>query len=351
MKEVIEMKIIDLRSDTVTKPTEEMRMAMANAEVGDDVYGEDPTVNRLEALAARMVGKEAALFVPSGTFGNQLAIFTHTQRGDEIIVERNAHIKKYEVAGAAALSGVQIEAIPSDFGKMPIAEIEDAIRDATDIHEPPTRLICLENATGYGTVLDLSYMQEVRNLANQHQLKIHLDGARLFNAATALNVNPKQLCELTDTVMFCLSKGLCAPVGSILAGSKEFINKARKNRKLMGGGMRQVGILAASGIIALEKMTTRLNEDHDNAKYLASQLETIPGVIIDRNRLDINMVFMRLDDSVYLPENYEDQLLKYGIQIGSFDRGEIRLVTHHGISKRDIDKFISIFRELLIYRG
>lgn len=341
--------MIDLRSDTVTQPTEEMRIAMASAIVGDDVYGEDPTVNRLEQLAARMVGKEAALFIPSGTFGNQLAIFTHTNRGDEIIVEKSAHIKKYEVAAAAVLSGVQLEAIEGTLGKMPVEAIENAIRDSNDIHFPPTRLICLENATGVGTVLDLAYMQEVRMLADRYQIPIHLDGARLFNAATSLNVSAKDICSTVDSVMFCLSKGLCAPVGSILAGTKDFIERARKNRKLMGGGMRQAGILAAAGIIALEKMTKRLKEDHDNARYLANQLETIPGLRVDRERLDINMVFVRFDESVYLPTDYVTKFLERGIKVGDLRQGELRLVTHHGIRPEDIDRVVSMFRERLIY--
>lgn len=342
------MKIIDFRSDTVTLPTLEMREAMYGAVVGDDVYQDDPTVKELETLAAEMVGKEAALFVPSGTFGNQLALLTHTNRGDEVIVEANCHIKKYEVAAASVIAGVQLHMIEGQLGKMPFEKVTEAIREE-DIHHPTTKLICLENATGLGNVLDLDYMKTIYQIAKDHNLNVHLDGARVFNAATSLGVSASEICQYTDSVMFCLSKGLCSPIGSILAGSRDFIEKARKNRKLMGGGLRQVGVLAASGLISLRKMTKRLNEDHENARYLADELEKIKGIKVLRNRLDINMVFMNFTDPVTLVDDFQTILLEKGIKLGGYRNGEeLRLVTHHGITKSDIDYFITHFKSLII---
>ena len=257
-------KIIDIRSDTVTQPTPEMRRVMAEAPVGDDVYGDDPTVNRLEALAAEKSGKEAALFVPSGTMGNQLAIMTHTKRGDDVICGRNAHVFVHEVGAAAVLSGVILNPVDSPDDIIYPELLERAIRE-DDIHCPPTTLLCIENALATGKVVPLEVMERVYDTAKAHGLSVHMDGARLFNAAGALGVDPAAITKYTDTVMFCLSKGLCAPVGSILAGSREFINRARKNRKVLGGAMRQCGILAAAGILALTEMPAHLREDHENA--------------------------------------------------------------------------------------
>ena len=240
------MKYIDLRSDTVTLPTELMKKAMLNAELGDDVYRDDPTVIELETLASEMMGKEAGLFVPSGTFGNQLALLTHTNRGDEVILQADCHIKKYEVGASSVIAGVQLCGIE---GEMNIEKINQAIR-GEDIHFPRTSLICLENATGFGRVLSIDYMKAVYQLAKKQNINVHLDGARIFNAALALNVDVKEISKYADSVMFCLSKGLCAPIGSMLVGSKAFIERARKNRKLMGGGLRQVGIIAACGVVA-----------------------------------------------------------------------------------------------------
>ncbi len=340
------MKVIDLRSDTVTQPTQKMREAMMNAVVGDDVYRDDPTVIELETLAAQMVGKESALFVPSGTFGNQLSLLTHTNRGDEVILEANCHIKKYEVGASAVISGVQLNTIEGTLGKMDIEKIRLAIR-GEDIHFPKTTLICLENATGVGTLLSLDYMKEVQDIAKKHNIHIHLDGARLFNAATALNVSAKEICHHVDSVMFCLSKGLCAPIGSIVAGSKEFIEKARKNRKLMGGGMRQVGIIASCGIVALEDMTKRLHEDHDNANYLAEQLETIPGLNVKYDRLNINMVFVSVDENINFPRNFDQLLLEKGIKANGYRGDEIRFVTHNGITRNDIEYVVAAIKEIL----
>jgi len=287
------MNYIDLRSDTVTWPTEAMRKAMAQAPVGDDVYGDDPTVNELERLAAEMTGKEAALFVPSGTFGNQLSLFTWCPRGSEVILGEQCHIIQHEAGAASVIAGVQTRPIFAPDGILPLETIEERIR-GNDIHYPPTSLICIENAHSSGRVIPLSYMKEVAQLAHAHGLPVHLDGARLFNAAVSMGVSAIEISSMVDSVMFCLSKGLCAPVGSMLAGSREFIEKARRRRKIMGGGMRQVGVLAAAGLIALKDMTRRLAEDHENAHYLASQLAWIPGIEVEKEALDINMVFFKL---------------------------------------------------------
>lgn len=339
------MKFIDLRSDTVTMPTDEMRQAMANAEVGDDVYGDDPTINKLEKLAAEMVGKESALFVPSGTFGNQLALFTHARRGQEVIIGKNNHIVVHEVGASAVIAGVQLRTLETVNGAMNPKEVEKAIR-VDDIHEPETGLICLEEAHGCGAVVPLETLREIKQIAERHSIPVHMDGARLFNAAVSMGVDVKEVASCCDTVMFCLSKGLSAPAGSILAGSKMFIDKARKNRKLMGGGMRQVGILAAAGIIALEKMTLRLHEDHENAKYMAERLSEIPGVEVIKDRLDIDMVFFKMGEDV-IPENIlVEKLYEKNIKINGSEDGEYRFVAHIGVTKEDIDYVINCMKEL-----
>ena len=260
------MELIDLRSDTVTKPTSAMRQAMATAEVGDDVYEEDPTVRRLEALGAEMIGKEAALFVPSGTMGNQIAAMTHLNRGDEVILEAESHIFYYEVGGLALLSGAQARPLPGRRGFMEPEQITHAIREE-NIHFPRTGLLCLENTHNRagGAVLTPEQTKAMAEAGRQKGIPVHLDGARIFNAAIALGIDVRELTAPVDSVMFCLSKGLGAPVGSILAGSKCFITHARKNRKVLGGGLRQSGVLAAAGLIALEQMVERLAEDHDHA--------------------------------------------------------------------------------------
>ena len=285
--------ILDLRSDTVTQPTPAMRMAMANAIVGDDCYGDDPTVIELEQQAAAKLGKAAALFVPTGTMGNQLAIFTHCQPGNEVIVGDDSHIVWHEVGAAAVISGVQLRTIESHLGALDAAKIHSKIRHGADIHEPQTGLICVENAHSNGRVIPLATMQEIWQVAQAENVPVHLDGARIFNAAAHLNVNVREITQYCDTVMFCLSKGLAAPIGSILAGSEAFIAKARKKRKLLGGGLRQVGVLAAPGLIALNEMPQRLPEDHRNAQLLAQQLSTIEGIEIDLSAVHINMVWLR----------------------------------------------------------
>lgn len=309
------MNYIDLRSDTVTLPTDEMRRAMFEAQVGDDVYQDDPTINKLEALAAKMVGKEAAMFVPSGTMGNQVSIMTHLrERGNEIIVSDECHVVAHEVGAAAVLSQAFARTLHYENGIPEPEKIRAAVR-GENIHFPKTGLICLENPLASGKVVPLSVMAEVRKIADEKNIPIHMDGARLFNAATALGVEASEIVKYVDSVMFCLSKGLCAPVGSMVAGSAEFIERARKNRKLLGGGMRQAGFLAAAGIIALEKMTKRLDVDHANAKYMAKKLSEMDGISIDLDSVEINMVFFKLDRPQELKDALPELMLKHGIKI------------------------------------
>jgi len=340
------MKFIDLRSDTVTMPTDEMREAIANALVGDDVYGDDPTVNKLEELAAKKLGKEAALFVPSGTFGNQLALFTHTRRGQEVIIGKNNHIVVHEVGASAVIAGVQLRTLETNNGTMNPIEVEKAIRQ-DDIHEPETGLICVENAHGCGAVITLDNLKEIKQIAEKHSIPVHMDGARIFNAATSLNLDVKDIAACADTVMFCLSKGLAAPAGSMLAGSKKFIDRARKNRKLMGGGMRQIGILAAAGIIALEKMTLRLAEDHKNAKYFAVELSKLPGINVLFDRTDIDMIFFEMGEEVISEKILIEKLYEKNIKVSGAENGEYRFVTHIGVTKEDIDFVINSMKELM----
>lgn len=340
------MEYIDLRSDTVTTPTLEMRKAICEAEVGDDVYGDDPTMNKLEELAAQKIGKEAALFIPSGTFGNQLALLTHTLRGDEVILDESCHIVMHEVGASSVIAGVQLRPFRSKNGIPNPDDIEKLIRD-DDIHYPRTGLICLENAHSLGTVIPLDVMTRIREISLKNDIPIHLDGARVFNAAISLGVDVKEITSKVDSVMFCLSKGLCAPVGSILAGSKKFIEKARKNRKLMGGGMRQAGILAAAGIVALEEMTERLKEDHENARYLAELLEKeFDFIEVKKDRLDINMVFFEIKKDIDHPE-FVAQMLKNGVKVNPPEGSEYRFVTHYYITREKIERTIELMKKIL----
>lgn len=340
------MRYIDLRSDTVTQPTDLMREAMAKAIVGDDVYGDDPTICLLEKKAAEYVGKEAALFVPSGTMGNQLAVMTHTNRGNEIIAEENCHIVQHEVGATAVLSGVQLRTIRGNKGVMDPKDVSKAIRE-DDIHYPQTGLICMENALSNGTVVPLARMKEIYDIAKKNNIPVHLDGARLFNAAVSLGVDAAQITQYTDSVMFCLSKGLCAPVGSMLAGSKQFIDIARKNRKLLGGGMRQAGILAAAGLIALEKMSERLYIDHDNARYLAKCLVEISGIKVTHEDIHINMVFFDMEETGVSSEKLVAELLGKGIKINGIEGGLMRYVTNNDVTKEDIDYTIKCMKDIM----
>ena len=338
------MQWIDLRSDTVTRPTEEMRRAMASAIVGDDVYEDDPTVIRLEELSAKIVGHEAALFTPSGTMANQLAIMTHTKRGDEIILGKNSHVVAHEVGAAAILSGVSYSIIDNPDHTISGQDIRGAFREE-DVHYPDTGLVCLENALSNGTVVSMEKMQDAYTAAREHNLPVHLDGARLFNAAVYLGVEPKELAACCDSLMFCLSKGLCAPIGSMLCGSKAFIAKARKYRKLLGGGMRQAGILAAGGIISLEKMTQRLHIDHENAKYMAQRLEEIPFITLDLSAVHINIVFFKMAAPDFNHDAFANYLTEKGIKINTAENGVYRFVTHNDLSRENIDFVLSTIRQ------
>ncbi len=340
------MNYIDLRSDTVTKPTLAMRAAMAAAEVGDDVYGDDPTVNELERLAAEMLGKEAAMFVTSGTMGNQLGIMSQTRRGDEIIAGAQSHIVMHEVGAAAVLSGVSIRQI--DYPNcVPVPEMIAARIRPDDIHEPPTALICIENALANGRVVPLETMAEIRKIADANNLPIHMDGARVFNAATALGVDVKEITQYTDTLSCCLSKGLCSPVGAIFAGPKATVARARKWRKLLGGGMRQAGILAAAGIISLKDMTKRLGEDHRNARRMAELLNAIDGVSVDMDSVQINMVFFKLDRPAALKDALPDMMKEKGVIISPEELGEFRFVTSNDVSAKDVEYAVSTFASLI----
>ncbi len=340
------MNKIDLRSDTVTWPTPEMRRAMAEAPVGDDVYGEDPTVNALEEQAAARLGKEAGLFVASGTMGNVTAVLTHCGRGDEIIVGDKAHIFNYEGGNPATLGGVHSRPLKvQPNGTLLLEEIEAAIR-FDDPHYPRTRLICLENTQGSvgGIPLPPDYLRAVGELANRHGLQVHVDGARLFNAVTATGCEARELVEVADSVSICLSKGLCAPVGSVVVGSQEFIRRARRVRKALGGGMRQAGILAAAGLIALNDMTGRLQEDHDHARLLANGLSQLPGIHIDLTQVQTNMVFLTLTaECPYSSAQLIERLKAHDVLVGQLYGRQLRAVTHRWISRADVERAIDAF--------
>jgi threonine aldolase len=344
------MKFIDLRSDTVTLPTPAMRQAMAEAEVGDDVFGEDPTVNRLQQLAAGLVGKEAGLFVPSGTMSNLTAVLAHCNRGDEVILGTKSHTYLLEGGGISALGGVHSCQIPNQpDGRLALEDIQNAIRP-DDIHQPPTRLICLENTHNRcgGVALSPDYTRQVGELAHQHGLSLHLDGARLFNAAVVQGVRAKELAGPADSVSICLSKGLSAPVGSVLCGSKEFIQRALRIRKQLGGGMRQAGILAAAGIVALETMVERLADDHRRAARLVDGLRKFPVLQPDPEKPYTNMVFLNLAQSMPLTaREVALRLVERGIKVGVTGPRRFRLVTHYGIEDADIEQTIAAFGEVL----
>ena len=341
------MDYIDLRSDTVTKPTPEMREAMAEAEVGDDVYRDDPTVNRLEALAANALGKESALFVPSGTMGNLLALLVHCQRGDEAIVGDKSHIYLNEAGGMSALGGIQPCPVPNQKdGTLALDDILASIR-TEDVHHPITRLICLENTQNIcgGIPLTAAYTREVGELARKNNLSLHIDGARIFNAAAAQNVSIRDLVDPADSVMFCLSKGLASPVGSMLVGTSKFIARARHLRKMLGGGMRQVGVLAAAGIISLEKMTTRLADDHARARKLADGLRKVKGVFVDEGSPYSNMVYLNLASDVKVDAaKIIDSALKQGVLLDCENARRFRLVTHYWVDDKAVDKVIQVFK-------
>ncbi|MBT3366857.1 MAG: low-specificity L-threonine aldolase [Nitrospina sp.] len=343
------MKPIDLRSDTLTQPTPAMREAMANAEVGDDVFEEDPTLKKLEELAAQKTGKESALFVPSGTMGNLISILSHCQRGDEILLGDRSHIFLHEVGGIAALGGVHPRIIPNNpDGTLLLPLLEHSIRPS-DIHNPPTRLICLENTHNFcqGSPLNPEYMDSVRALAAKYGLKIHLDGARLFNAAVAQDINVKDLTRQADSVMFCLSKGLSAPVGSLVCSNRDFIQRARKFRKMVGGGMRQAGHLAAAGLVALESLVERLKEDHQNTQLLAEQLASVEGIELDPAQVKTNIIFFKLKHSKIDGESFLNLLEENSIKILMTDPGVFRAVLHREINREQVETIAKTVRSIL----
>jgi len=341
--------ISDFRSDTVTKPTPKMRQAMASAVVGDDVLGDDPTVQALEAKAAEMLGLEAALFVPSGTMGNEIAVNVWTNPGDEIILESRSHIYLYEAGGPARISGVQVCPIETTDGAMPIEAVRASIRDSSDPHCPTTSLICVENTHNMhgGRVLPIDYLRSLRELSLKQQIPIHLDGARLFNAVHASGISAREYAALADSVMFCLSKGLGAPIGSMLVGSAEFIERARRVRKVLGGGMRQVGVIAAPAIIALEEMVDRLHIDNENAKRLALGIAGLPGVVLDPDTVDTNIVLVRLVPPAPSAEELFRQLADRGVLSIPLGPDLIRFVTHKDVDETDVERLTSAFRQVL----
>jgi threonine aldolase len=344
------MEYVDLRSDTVTQPTPEMREAMAKAEVGDDVYGDDPTVNRLQELAAEMTGQDAGLFVASGTMGNLAAVLAHCQRGDEVILGKKAHTFLYEAGGISVLGGVHSNQLTNQpDGSIALDEIEEAIR-WNDAHEPVTRLIALENTHNRcgGTYQSAEYTRRVVEFAHTRGLKVHLDGARVFNAAAALGVPAKELTCDVDSVTFCLSKGLSAPVGSVLCGSKEFIKQAHRIRKMLGGGMRQAGVLAAAGIVAMEKMVPRLGEDHARARTLAEGLSENPYLVLDAGTPATNMVFLNMSEDVPLSAaQVADEMKKRGVLVGVTGARRFRLVLHCWIDEEGVEKAVTAFKEVI----
>jgi threonine aldolase len=343
------MEYVDLRSDTVTQPTSSMRRAMAQADVGDDVYGEDPSVNRLQEMAAEMVGKEAGLFIPSGTMGNLAAVLTHCGRGDEVILGNKSHTFLYEAGGISALGGVHSHQVPNQpDGTISIEDICSAIRSDDD-HFPRTRLICLENTHNRcgGVSISQQYTAAVGEVARQHNLSLHLDGARIFNAAIDQGVTAAELARPVDSVTFCLSKALCAPVGSVLCGSKDFIARAHRIRKQLGGGMRQAGILAAAGIVALETMVDRLGEDHIKAQRLAQSLSEIPWLILDPNTPQTNMVFISMDERIPMDaEMAASRLAQQKVLVGVVGERRFRLVTHYWVEEDDILRAANAFKSL-----
>lgn len=334
------MKIIDLRSDTVTRPSEAMRKAMYEAEVGDDVYGDDPTVNRLEELGAQMLGTDAAIFATSGTQANLLALLCHCERGDEYIVGQDAHTYKYEGGGGAVLGSIQPQPVEADeLGRLDFEQVKKRIKP-DDFHFAKTKLLCLENTYG-GRILPLDYIKEASQFAKKHELKLHLDGARVFNAAVKHGIDVKEITKHFDSIQICLSKGLGAPVGSLLCSTKEVINKARRWRKMLGGGMRQAGVIAAGGIYALENNVQRLSKDHQKAQILAKGLSKINGIKLDLNAVETNMVFIELTKNV--EKDIEKFLRDRGILITGHKN--IRLVTHLDLDEQDISGIVSAFEK------
>ncbi len=343
------MPMIDLRSDTVTQPTSAMREAMAKAVVGDDVLDEDPTVHVLQDLAADMLGKESALFVPSGTMGNLISVLAHCGRGDEILLGDRSHIFLNEVGGVSAFGGVHPRTLPNEpDGTLATEKIEQSIR-SSDLHYPPTRLLCLENTHNYcnGAPLSVEYMAEAESVARSNGLSVHLDGARLFNASVALGVDVRDITRHVDSLVVCLSKGLSAPVGSLVAGANDFINQARKLRKMAGGGMRQAGHMAAAGLLALKEQVESLSEDHANAKMLADGIAATPGLSIDPQLVKTNILFFKLDHAQLTGEKFVQQLKQEDILILEIEPGIFRAVTHRQVSADMITRTLEALQKIL----
>lgn len=340
------MSGVDLRSDTVTTPPKEMLETILHAELGDDVYREDPTVNRLEEMAAELMGKEAALLVTSGTQANLVSLMAQTKRGDEIILEYDSHVYNFEVGGLSAIAGLIPRPIKGEMGIMKPEDIEAAIRPK-NIHCPDTTLIVVENTHNRagGTIVRPEHMKAIGKVARKYGLKIHVDGARIFNAAVALGIEAKKLVEEADSVCFCLSKGLAAPVGSLVCGGIEFIERARKVRKILGGGMRKAGIIAAPGIYALEHMIDRLEEDHENARLLAYELSKIEGIRIDLRTVQTNIVIFSLE--TISSRDFLMKLRKKGVKAGAISTNKVRMVTHYGITREDIIYTINAIKSIL----
>ena len=339
---------IDLRSDTVTKPTPPMRKAMAEAEVGDDIFGEDPTVNALQKKVANFLGKEAALFVPSGTMANQLSIKSHTQPGDEVIIEASSHPYNFEGGAGAALSGIQFNCLKGVRGILEASQIEEAIRPA-DHHFAVTKLICLENThnRGGGSIYPLEKMAKIYRLAKSKGLLLHLDGARLWNASVATGIKPHEYAQCADSVSVCLSKGLGAPIGSLVAGSKPFIDHVHRFREMFGGGLRQVGIIAAAGIYALDHHLKRLKEDHQNAKRLAVGLKEFKGVSIDPKHVETNIVIFDVANTGMTGAQVAEAMKKEGVLVHAFGKTQIRLVTHLDVTSEEIERVLKAFEKVL----
>ena len=342
--------MIDLRSDTVTLPSNDMKRFIIDSPLGDDVYGEDPSVNLLQNKIAKIFNKEAALFVPSGTMANLIAVLTHCNRGDEVILGDKSHIFYYEAGGISAFGGIHSHQLKNnDDGTININDIKTSIRALGNDHFPKTKLICLENTHNacYGSPLNTEYFHDVKKVANQHDLSIHLDGARIFNAAIALNKSVDELTKDCDTISCCLSKGLSAPVGSVVLGTKAFILKAKHMRKALGGGMRQAGLIAAGGIFSLENMIDRIADDHVNAKELAYELHKIKTISINPEQVYTNIVFIYNKNTKISNKQLLNELEKNNIKIDYKGNSKFRLVTHSGFKKRDINSVVKVFKEIL----
>jgi len=337
------MRTVDLRSDTVTLPTDEMLEAIRTAELGDDVYREDPTVNRLEEVAAKKMGKEAALLTTSGTQANLISVMSQTKRGDEVVLEADAHLYYYEVGAFSVLGGLVPRLVKGEKGVMTPKDIEGALR-SPNIHFPPTSLICIENTHNRagGTVWSPSQIKALCDFAETRGLNVHMDGARIFNAAIAQNLDVRELTRHVDSLMFCLSKGLSAPIGSLVVGSREFIDRARRCRKMLGGGMRQAGIIAAPGIIAIEKMVDRLKDDHENAKLLARGLSKIDGISLDLDRVQTNIIPYDVSGLRVNANEWTSKMRDFGVKAGAVEAARVRMVTHRGIEKEDIEYALEV---------